>query len=123
MGCKWQDVQSEGHKRSFWDVVQYEYWSEEGQQWVAQMPEACMVKGEEPARRCVRLQIMCEVAWLSESGHASGLPQNSRMPACMSAGRPWAVLGVSAITLCKPTASHSSSSFYFLAKMCENCLP
>ena len=57
--CKWQDVQSEGHKRSFWDVVQYEYWREEGQQWVAQMPEACMVKGKEPARRCVRMQIMC----------------------------------------------------------------
>ena len=51
VGCKWRDVQPEGQERGFWDVVKYEYWSDVAQHWVAKMPEACMVKGEDSIRR------------------------------------------------------------------------
>ena len=51
VGCKWRDVQPEGHQRGFWAVVQYEFWADAAQQWVAEMPEACMIKGEASTRR------------------------------------------------------------------------
>ena len=54
VGCKWRDVQPEGQQRGFWDVIEYEYWSEAAQRWVAKMPEACMVRGEHSTRRSAK---------------------------------------------------------------------
>ena len=51
VGCKWRDVQPEGRQHGFWDIVKYEYWSQAAQQWVAKMPEACMVRGEDSTRK------------------------------------------------------------------------
>jgi hypothetical protein len=44
-GCKWRDIQYEGHKKGFWDVEQYEYWDEALEEWTATQPAACTVKG------------------------------------------------------------------------------
>lgn len=48
-GCKWRDVEAAELKRGFWDVTEYEYWSEQSQTWVSKMPDACMVMGEKGA--------------------------------------------------------------------------
>ena len=46
VGCKWRNVEAAGLQRGFWDVTEYEYWSQQLQAWVSKMPDACMVRGE-----------------------------------------------------------------------------
>lgn len=45
-GCRWRAIGYKGRPAELWDVPEYEYWDEQRQQWGAQQPAACTVRGQ-----------------------------------------------------------------------------
>ena len=49
-GCKWRDLEPLNRSRDFWDVTEYEFWADGAQEWICEMPEACLMRREQAAR-------------------------------------------------------------------------